>query len=64
VEVEAASERFVRRLREPDFKASIDRLFKLRNRHDTAKREIFGDSLSADDVSVESFRGKGRTILE
>lgn len=56
VELQPAAERFVQRLGEPDFKASTDGLFRVRNRHGIANRNSCGESLSAEHMILETFR--------
>jgi hypothetical protein len=54
VELQDAGERrFAQRLGEPDLRSSTGWLFRFRNGHGVANRKICGESLIADDASVE-----------
>jgi hypothetical protein len=56
LELQAVAEKFAQRLGEPNFKASTGCLFRFHNRHGIGNTEICGESLTADDVSVEPFQ--------
>jgi hypothetical protein len=55
---------FAQRLGEPDLKSSTGWLFRFRNGHGVANRQICGESLCTDDVSAEIIREIFRRILE
>lgn len=64
VEIQAAAERLAKNLDINNFKASSGWLFRFRRRHNMTNKKICGESLSADDETVEPFRKKLNDILK
>jgi hypothetical protein len=62
VELQAAAERFFSETWRGRFQSKYRLTFQIPNRHGIASRKICGESLSADDMSVEPFQEKVRKI--